>query len=128
MKILLAIFVSTVIQLSCFSQRQKFDCYNISKSKVLIKYDQLRGYGLEIKKSGNGNTIDFMKEMLLTFSYEELRQLCIDSWGVVNSNGVDNCYLKFNKSYSNISKSVYMEDFDYIEMFVMLNGLIKAKL
>jgi len=128
MKQLISILFFIFIYSSSFSQREKFDCHNISTTKLLNKYEQYKSYGLEIKKSGNGKTVDFMKEMILVFDYGELRQLCINAWGVVEENGENNCYLKFTNNFSSISKSAYLEDIDYIEILVLLNKEIKAKL
>lgn len=121
--LLLLIFLLTGFK--AFTQREKFKCESINTNLLLEKYGEFKSYGLEIKQSDNGKTIDFMRAMILELDYTDLRQLCINAWSEVNNNGENSCYTKFLNNFSFIDKNFYLENIDYIEILVQLNKMIK---
>lgn len=114
--------------LNVSAQREKFKCETINTDLLLEKYEELKIYGLEIKQSGNGKTIDFMRAMILKFDYADLKQLCINAWSEVNNNGENSCYTKFLNNFSRIDKNFYLANIDYIEILVQINRMIKNSL
>lgn len=102
---------------SVFSQ-EKFDCDNLNKTNYLNKYYELRNYGLNYKFKDGTEVIP----TLISRSFDEnsLRQICIDSAYQSYKLGVPNTYKLYSDNIMNISKEVFMNNYDYFLIFLKM--------
>lgn len=115
------VFISLVLLFTgttaVFSQ-EKFDCYNLSKKDYLNKYYQLRNYGINYKFKDGTEVIPVLISKI--FNENSLKQICIDAAYQNHKLGTENIYKLYRDNIMNISKDSFMNDYDYLLMFLKM--------
>ncbi|AZA80828.1 hypothetical protein C1637_11545 [Chryseobacterium lactis] len=113
------VFISLLLfmGITVFSQ-EKFDCNNLSKTDYLNKYYQLRNYGLNYKFKDGTEVIPVLISKI--FDENNLRQICIDTAYQDHKFGTENSYKLFRDNIQNISREVFMNDYDYFQIFLKM--------
>ncbi|MCA6068976.1 hypothetical protein JI747_017555 [Chryseobacterium sp. RG1] len=113
------LFISLLlfVGITVFSQ-EKFDCNNLCKTNYLNKYYQLREYGLKYKFKNGDEVIPVL--ISKTFNESSLRQICIDAAYQDHKFGTENSYKLYRDNIQNISREVFMNDYDYFQIFLKM--------
>lgn len=113
------VFISLVLftSITVFSQ-EKFDCNNLSKTDYLNKYYQLRDYGLKYKFKNGTEVIPVLISKI--FDENSLRQICIDTAYQDHKFGTKISYKLYSDNIQNISREVFMNDYDYFQIFLKM--------
>lgn len=115
------VFISLVLLFTgtttVFSQ-EKFDCNNLSKTDYLNRYYQLRSYGLNYKFKDGTEVIPVLISKI--FDENSLRQMCIDTAYQDHKFGTETSYKLYRDNIQNISREVFMNDYDYFQIFLKM--------
>lgn len=100
----------------CLSQREKFNCYELTKQELITKYYQYSGKGFKLVHNG----VDVLPFVIDDLSAPTLRQTCINAWSEVDQNGFKYTHGKFQRRNFEISYQEYLNDIDYLEILSYL--------
>ena len=115
----IVIIIMLIICENSFSQIQNFNCEQITKGKLLEKYNQYKKLGFHLVYD---DTIDVIEYTIDDASNELIKQMCINAWGEVYKNGADYTYEKFKRRNFQISQYDYNKDIQYLEILSELKN------
>jgi len=107
----LIILIAILITSKSYTQIENFHCENVSKSKLLEKYEQYKS-GFELIHNG----VDAIELTIDQISSSVMKQMCINAWGEVYNNSASYTYGKFKRRNFNISYDAYSRDIQYLEI------------
>ncbi|WP_334113541.1 hypothetical protein, partial [Paucihalobacter sp.] len=106
-----------------FSQKHNFDCYNLSKSKIMSKFQDYKNYGLKLTR----NDIDVMEFTIDELRNDVITQLCINAWYEVRENGSEYTYEKFKRRNADLSYKLYLADIQFFEILSAIKNQLILK-